>query len=109
MVDSDIVAQLRLLGAPDDVIEAARAPVLPVIVDFMVWEENWRTVSLFLGLATQWRVHIGMAGAHYQGLDYVAVEAALRLEGVPRRDRPDLFHDLQAMERAALPLLNDSD
>ncbi|TWI65168.1 uncharacterized protein DUF1799 [Pseudoduganella lurida] len=89
-------------------IAAAEAPVQPAVIDFQVWEENWRTVSLFVGLATQWRMHIGMAGVHYQGLDYGAVEVALRLERVPRADWPQTFRDLQTMERAALPLLNDT-
>jgi hypothetical protein len=90
------------------VIAAAEAPAQPTVIDFHVWEENWRAVSLFVGLATQWRMHIGMAGVHYQGLDYGAVEVALRLERVPRSDWPQTFHDLQTMERAALPLLNDT-
>lgn len=80
----------------------------PVLVDFLVWEDNWRAVSLFAGLATQWRMHMGMAGVYYQGLDYNAVEAALRLERVPRSAWQETFRDLQTMERAALPLLNES-
>lgn len=75
--------------------------------DFLVWDENWRAVTLFVGLATQWRLHLGMAGVYYQGLDYAAVEAALRLERIAPRDWPALFADLRVMERAALPLMNE--
>jgi len=97
-----------MLSAPPEVIEAAIPRVEPVAVDFLVWEENWRAVSLFAGLATQWRMHIGMAGVHYQGLDYDAVKTVLMLKRVPRSAWPETFDDLQVMERAALPLLNES-
>ena len=106
-MDNDIVEQLRMLGAPPEVIAAA-IPAAPIAVDFLVWEDNWRAVSLFSGLATQWRMHIGMAGVHYQGLDYTAVETTLRLERVPRVLWTETFRELQVMERAALPLLNES-
>jgi Phage related hypothetical protein (DUF1799) len=101
------VAQLRALGAPASVIEGAESDTAPATDDCLVWEENWLAVSVFVGLRTQWRLHVGMGGAIYQGLDYMAVEAALRLQRVPRRDWPALFDDLQVMEAAALPLLND--
>ena len=103
------MAQLRELGAPQEVIDAALAKRVPVLIDFLVWEENWRAVSLFLALETQWRMHLGMAGVYYQGLDYEAVEATLRLERIPRREWPAVFDDLRTMERAALPLLNEKD
>ncbi len=108
-IDHDMVDQLRALGAPLEVIEAAAAPAEPVQTDIHVWEDNWPAVAMFVGLKTQWRMHFGMAGVHYQGLDYGAVEVALRLANIPRRDRPAMLDDLRTMEQAALPLLNEKD
>jgi len=101
------VAQLEALGAPASVLESATIDPAPASQDCLVWEENWQAVSVFLSLRTQWRMHVGMAGAIYQGLDYGAVEAVLRLQRVPRQYWPALLDDLLVMEAAALPLLND--
>lgn len=57
---------------------------------------------LFLRVQTQWKQG-PMGGAI--GLDYPGVESAIRLSGLWRR-RTELFEGLQAMEAAALPLLN---
>jgi hypothetical protein len=70
--------------------------------DFAVWPENVRTLQLFLACSTQWRY--GATGGVI-GLDYSGVEALLRLRGVRHRRR--VFTDLQVMEMAALPLLNE--
>ena len=102
------MAQLQALGAPASVVDAAEGGTAPPSDDCLVWEENWQAVTLFVGLRTQWRMHVGMGGAIYQGLDYLAAEAALRLQRVPRSAWPALFDDLQVMEAAALPLLNDA-
>lgn len=74
--------------------------------DFEVWEENWPAVEMFLRLQTQWRIIGGMAVA-YMGLDYQAVAWMFSLYNVeqPRQ----LLEDLQVMEAAALPLLNQRD
>lgn len=69
-----------------------------------VWEENVRTFEIFCGLRTQWR--IGPMGGVI-GLDYGSVAALLHLQRV--RDREVVFSDLQAMEIAALEVLNADD
>lgn len=70
--------------------------------EFEVMEENWPAVQAFLRVSTQWRVG-GMGGIF--GLDYAAVEAALRMLGC---DNPrEIFDSIQVMEYAALPVLNE--
>lgn len=73
---------------------------------FCVWPEHVEAVELFCALATQWRVAAGFGGVMFLGLDYQAVEAAMRLRGVKPRDRARLFAQLRVMEAAALPELN---
>lgn len=63
-----------------------------------VWPENWRSVTFFSRLSTQWRS--GMAGP--TGLDYTAVLSLLRTLRLPRDEHDVLFDDVQVMERAAL-------
>lgn len=67
--------------------------------DCEVWPENWQAVSVFISLATQWR--LAPNGKRY-GLDYAAVQPALRLLGVARKDWGELFQSLQIMESAFL-------
>lgn len=75
---------------------AAEAPA-----EFEVYPENHATVRLFLRVATQWRTR----GESVLGLDYTAVEAALRLSGATCD--PDTFAGLQVMERAVLAHLGE--
>lgn len=75
--------------------------------DFEVFEENWPSLLFFISLKTQWVIALGgMGGAVYIGLNYPAVEAAMNLKQIPKKERPSLFHDLQVMEEAALEVLN---
>ena len=67
---------------------------------FDVWPENWPAAQLFVACASQWRMVAGMKAVAYAGLDYAGVEAAMRLSGVPRRDRADLFDRIRVMEKA---------
>lgn len=63
-----------------------------------VWPCCVTAVNVFGSLVTQWRM--GPSGP--TGLDYAALEPALRLMDVPAADWRDLFEDVQTMERAAL-------
>lgn len=51
-----------------------------------------------MSVQTQWRM--GMAGA--TGLDYAGVQAAMRLRGMKRRERAEVFECIQAAEFATL-------
>jgi len=72
-----------------------------------VWPDNWRAVRLFLAVETQWRVALGFGVSVHSGLDYSGVEAAMRRLKIDDEDG-ELFADLQEMERAALPILNEA-
>lgn len=72
--------------------------------DFVVWEENWDSVLMFMRMQTQWQV-AGMGG--YTGLRYDVLEWLCRLYHV--KDERQLLEDIQVMERAALSELNKSD
>lgn len=73
---------------------------------FEVWPENVDAVELFCVVSGQWRVLAGFGAAGYLGLDYTAVEAAMRMRGVKNKDRARLFADLRVMESAAAQELN---
>lgn len=74
--------------------------------DIVVWPENSDAVDLFLRLANSWNLHIGLAGAVYQGIKLdIAMQLIDRL--YPSRCR-DLLDDLRPMERVALEELNRS-
>lgn len=69
---------------------------------FSVWPENAPTLDLFLRMATQWRV-APMGGVI--GFDYNALDVVIRRCEV--ECTPEMFDDLQAMERAALAVMNE--
>jgi len=67
---------------------------------FEVFPENWTTVCIFRLCQTQWRVAAGMGFMRYLGLDYASVKATL--DTLEVQGKPEVFLDLQLMERAAL-------
>ena len=80
---------------PDDWLEAARDDA------FELWEENAMAFSVFLNAQTQWRT--GMSGP--TGLDYAGVAAMTRAMRI--KMTPELFADLQTMERAVLNAMRE--
>ncbi|MCK9994410.1 MAG: hypothetical protein Dbin4_02930 [Alphaproteobacteria bacterium] len=76
---------------PPEIAEAIEADA-----DFDLWPENELPFHLFTRIQTQWRT--GMSGA--TGLDYHGVGAAIQMMGETMT--PELFSDIQLMERAAL-------
>lgn len=99
--DDQAADDLRSYGSSEDEIREALGAAEPEA--FAVWQDNADTVDMFMSLQTQWRV--GPMGG-YLGLDYAGVAAALgAVVRAPARRR-DMFLNLQAMERAALPVLN---
>lgn len=71
---------------------------------FDVPRENWRPVTAFVALETQWWVMPGPTELIWCGLDYAAAAAAHR--GRSRRAWQRLLGELKAMEAAALEVLN---
>ncbi|TCL26812.1 uncharacterized protein DUF1799 [Azotobacter chroococcum] len=68
-----------------------------------MWPDNWPALSVFLDMDTQWRV--GMSGP--VGLDYSALEPVMRLQGVKKRARQDVFAAVRIMEAEALRVMRE--
>ena len=101
----ETAAELKQLGVPLEVMSAwaEDEPVAEEVA--LVLPEDCRTaVRAFLRGATQWTwITPGMGRPIPIGFNYQGLEASLRMAGVACS--PELFDDLQMMERAALPLL----
>jgi hypothetical protein len=96
------------LGADEATLQAARAALADQApAAFAVFPENWPAVTVFLALERQWRVLVLPGALYYQGIDYAALPAVMRLLGVPARERRSCFEDLRVIEDAAAPWLND--
>jgi hypothetical protein len=88
-----------LFGAPQDIVETIESHD----DGFELWEENVATVGLFLQLQSQWVTSMGgVVGLNYQSVDFL-----FKIYGIT--DQKQMFEDLQAMEFAALPILNKKD
>ncbi|WP_208948334.1 DUF1799 domain-containing protein [Segnochrobactrum spirostomi] len=88
-------AEFARLGVAIEVPDAD-----PETVEVMV--ELWPAVRLFTRLGTQWRSIAGYSGVTWIGLDYAAVDVAMRRLGAEGVN----FEDLQALEQGALGVLN---
>ncbi|GGB55489.1 hypothetical protein GCM10011316_29450 [Roseibium aquae] len=97
-MDRDTAADFAALGLP---VPDAQIPDSDT---FDVPRENWRAVTVFLALETQWRVVAGQTGLIWCGLDYAAAAVAVR--GRNRRAWQRLLGELKEMEVAALEVLN---
>jgi len=76
--------------------------------DFGIWPENQPAVSVFGRSVTLWKRFITPFGSMiYSGLDYTSFPFLMRACGIADENVPDVFYDIQIMEMAALPLLNN--
>lgn len=69
--------------------------------DVEVWPENWRVVSLFVKLGTQWQ--IGMNGPI--GLRYEAVYGLLDRMTESKQEWEEMFDDICYLERESLSVM----
>jgi hypothetical protein len=99
-----VVRQLQQMGAPEDVVQAAKAQT--VESECHVFPDCWQAVELFLTFQSQWRIAVGAGGAIYQGLDFSAIEPGLRLLNIKKKDRAQLFKDLVLMSDEAASVIN---
>lgn len=67
---------------------------------FGIWEDNAETVLMFMRLQTQWNV---IAGA-FIGLNYQSAAFLFKIHSVA--NEAEMMDDLQAMEIAALQVMN---
>lgn len=77
------------------------AAMIDADADFDLWPDNDESFTIFTSIQTQWRV--GMSGA--TGFDYPGVASAVQMMG--QTMTPELFSDIQIMERAALDAMRD--
>lgn len=97
-MQDDSAADLAAFGAPAEMIEAATAD--PDATLFGVWQENAVSLMMFLRMQTQWNVINGA----FVGLNYSSAEFLFKIHAV--EDAAAIMDDLQAMELAALQVLN---
>ncbi|WP_016854793.1 DUF1799 domain-containing protein [Halomonas smyrnensis] len=91
-------------AADANALGIAQPEIPPEEIRCEIWAEHHPALELFLACRTQWRIIAGMGGAHYQGLDYLAVESVMRMRGV--EDMAGMLEQLQQLEAGALELLN---
>ena len=112
-VDEGVLEGMRAFGASAQDIAAARDRMEQERAAgadddggrFAVDPDNWDSVMFFCSVGDQWAYASrgGMAGGAVRtGLPANRVEAALRMQGVPRRRHAALWADVQTMVRAVL-------
>lgn len=92
----DTASDLAAFGAPVEMIQSIDTSK----DDFEVWEENMDVMVMFLKLQTQWNVTQG----GFIGLNYQSVQFLFTIGAVA--NQAEMMDDLQAMEMAALQVLN---
>lgn len=102
-LDQEIITQMEQMGAPADVLAAARAQLAPA--DFELFDENIPSFALFQRMRTQWRTR-GMDG-DLIGLDYGPLNTVMRLMKIRPADRSQCFDDLHLMEIETLSVTAD--
>lgn len=107
---SSVAEDLRRQGIPEESI-ATLAKAMEAAPEERVIEveaENLDAWMVFQTLATQWvKAYVGMEGVVvFQGLNYLGVDVAIRMQGYRGQKARDIFQDIQVMEFTALPILN---
>lgn len=105
---------MKELGATEGQLEEVAEIASKLTEDaghFEVWPENWNAVQLFLAVTSQWRKTViatmSKVIVRYDGFDYPAVEAVMRIHNVPKAERAEMFRSLQVMEVAAATAMNE--
>lgn len=57
----------------------------------------------------QWRVVVGMAALHYDGIDHASLAATMDMLGIKRNKRRDVFWHVRILESEAKPWRNEQD
>ena len=106
-VDQELRKQWQLLGVDPDKAQAAR-PVADEdeSEDIELSPTEWRAWEVFHACWSNWRLVVGLGVMRYQGLDYVSVEAAMRMLGVPQKHHRTTFILVRSMESEARKWLN---
>ena len=73
---------------------------------FLVLQENWPAIQLFLACQTQWHHLATMSSVIKTGLDYTAVKTVMELR-FSSHNQAELFTKLQIIESQALTAFNN--
>lgn len=92
----ETASDLAAFGAPVEMIQSIDTSK----DDFLLWEENMDALVMFMKLQTQWNVIDG----GFIGLNYQSVQFLFTIGAVA--NQAEMMDDLQAMEMAALQVLN---
>ena len=71
--------------------------------DFIVWEQNWEIVMMFLRLQTQWNTTMGgVVGLKYEILPWLCDLYSVN-------DSRAMLEGIQVMERVAVKVMNEKE
>lgn len=107
-----MASELEELGKPADQVAEWRDRAGATLAseadeedEFEVWPENAETVAVFKHC--QWSmVGVGMAGAHYVGIEGPEIQSVMDAFEIPASRRMQVLTGVRFMVSAALPLLN---
>lgn len=99
-------ADLRALGADDQYIADKAKAMAEQFEKHEVEIVLWPDMEVPLGVfkRCRWNVVTSMAGAFWNGIEAVEIEAVARMIGTPMT--PELMDDIRLMESAAAEVLN---
>lgn len=106
-VSDDLAEDMKVLGIEDEIVDAPKESEVEDEA-YEVWSDNLLTLRVFLRLESKWNIVAAPDGEMVRtGLWWPNVEGALRTtNGVPKRIWPEVVADLEAMEDAALQVMN---
>jgi hypothetical protein len=98
---------MQFFGAADEIAEAPRAGDVEE-KRYLIWADNVPTLTIFLRLHSKWNIVAAPDGELVRtGIWWPNIEGVLRnTNGIPRRKWPEITAELQAMEDAALRVMN---
>lgn len=79
---------------------ARAAAVVDEPKDVELSPDEWRAWEVFDAMWTNWRVISGFR-VYFQGVDYTALEAVMRMHNVPKKHRRSTFQMVRIMEDEA--------
>jgi hypothetical protein len=109
VVSDELAEDMNVLGISDEIADAPREDEAED-EGYEVWSDNLLTLRVFLRLESKWNVVAAPDGEMVRtGIWWPNVEGALRTtNGVPKRAWPEMVADLEAMESAALQVMNQA-
>jgi hypothetical protein len=106
-VSDELADDMELLGLADEIAEAPRESDVEE-ERYEIWPDNWPTLRLFLRLHSKWNIVAAPDGELVRtGIWWPNIEGILRnTNGIARRKWPEVIADLEAMEDAAMRVMN---